>query len=52
MENIDELKSEIIVLRNRIAELEKENNELHERKNAEILSNNMRERINAIQNNR
>ena len=43
MENIDELKSEIIVLRNRIAELEKENNEYREREIANILSTNMKE---------
>ena len=51
MENIDELKSEIIILRNRVTELERENNELHERENARIISENMRERINGIQNN-
>ena len=50
MENIDELKSEIIILRNRVAELERENNELRERENARIISENMRERINGIQN--
>jgi len=50
-ENIEELKNEIIVLRIRVAELEKEINELHETRNAEIISNAMRERINAIQNN-
>lgn len=49
-DNIEELKNEIIVLRNRVAELERENNEMHERENARIISENMRERINGIQN--
>jgi len=44
-ENIEELKNEIIVLRQRIVELEREVNELHERENANILANAMRERI-------
>ena len=51
MENIDELKSEIIILRNRVAELERENNELRERELSRIVTENMRERINGIQNN-
>jgi len=42
-DNVEELKSEIIILRNRVAELERENNELHERINAEILSNTMKQ---------
>lgn len=50
MENIDELKSEIIILRNRVAELERENNELRERELSRIVTENMRERINGIQN--
>jgi phage shock protein A len=44
-DNVEELKNEIIVLRQRIAELERENSELHERENANILANAMRERI-------
>ena len=50
-ENSEQLKSEIIILKNQIAELQRENNELHERENARIISENMRERINGIQNN-
>ena len=50
-ENIEELRNEIIVLKAQIAELQRENNELHERENARIISENMRERINGIQNN-
>ena len=44
-DNVEELKNEIIVLRQRVAELEQEVNELHERENAHILANAMRERI-------
>jgi len=47
-DNVEELKNEIIVLRQRIAELERENSELHERENAMILSNAMREIINGV----
>lgn len=50
-DNIDELKNEIIVLRIRNAELEMLLDTLLERRNAEIISENMRERINGIQNN-
>jgi len=48
MENIEDLKNEIIVLRQRIVELEREVNELHERENAHILATAMRERINGV----
>jgi len=47
-DNVEELKNEIIVLRQRVAELEQEVNELHERENAMILSNTMREIINGV----
>ncbi len=49
MDNIEELKSEIIVLRNRVEELERENNQMREREISRIISENMRERINGIQ---
>jgi len=47
-DNVEELKNEIILLRIRIAELEKENSELRERENAAIIANAMKERINGI----
>ena len=47
-DNIEELKNEIVILRERVAELERENSELHERENAMILSNAMREIINGV----